>query len=372
MCTPTASTRAARTPIARPLMETTPTIDTVQPRTLPDAPRHGVRRRLIVVAVLAAALSVTIQSVVVVPLGVGASQGSTGDAVTVARDRARTATADRERAESELRRVSARRAELESSAASLDAADAATTEQLAEARRQVRELTVAAYIDGGRTELMQSSLAPEAAAAVSWRVGLVTGGVGQVSQAVGRYEQLVAVNGPARRSIAEQLDRARSDEADATSALVQAAASERDAGAAVADAVAARDRAVAQRAAQQLAASAGAPQRSAGSAAKQAGAGRAATVPSSAAGLGVRPSPSGASADEAAFLARVRACESHGNYTIVNPTGRYRGAYQFSVETWRGVGGSGDPAAASPAEQDARALALLRLQGRRAWPVCGR
>lgn len=363
-------------------METTPTIDTVPSRavpsravpsrTVPCAPRHGVRRRLTLVAVLAAVLSVIVLSVIVVPLGVGASQGSTGDAVAVARDRARTATADRARAESELRRVSARRAELESSAASLDAADAATTEQLAEARRQVRELTVAAYIDGGRTELLQSSLAPEEAAAVSWRVGLVTGGVGQVSEAVGRYEQLVAVNGPARRSIAEQLDRARSDEADATSALVQAAASERDAGAAVVDAVAARDRAVAQRAARRLAASAGAPQLSAGSAAKQAGAGRAATVPSSAAGLGVRPSPGGASADEAAFLARVRACESHGNYAIVNPTGRYRGAYQFSFTTWQGVGGSGDPAAASPAEQDARALALLRLQGRRAWPVCGR
>ncbi|HMX66521.1 MAG TPA: transglycosylase family protein, partial [Microthrixaceae bacterium] len=91
---------------------------------------------------------------------------------------------------------------------------------------------------------------------------------------------------------------------------------------------------------------------------------------SSAAGLGVRSSGGAPTAEEAAFLARVRQCESRGNYQIVSSTGRYRGAYQFSVETWRGVGGSGDPAAASPAEQDARALALLRLQGKRAWPVC--
>ncbi|MSY22854.1 MAG: hypothetical protein F2668_07740, partial [Actinobacteria bacterium] len=38
----------------------------------------------------------------------------------------------------------------------------------------------------------------------------------------------------------------------------------------------------------------------------------------------------------------------------------------------RGMGGSGDPAAASPSEQDYRALLLLRLRGTRPWPICGR
>ena len=41
----------------------------------------------------------------------------------------------------------------------------------------------------------------------------------------------------------------------------------------------------------------------------------------------------------------------------------YRGKYQFSRETWRAMGGSGDPAAASEAEQDRRAAKLLRGAG---------
>ena len=75
---------------------------------------------------------------------------------------------------------------------------------------------------------------------------------------------------------------------------------------------------------------------------------------------------------ESATLARIVACESRGNYSVVSASGRYRGAYQFDYSTWAGVGGSGDPAAASPAEQDYRALLLLRLRGTRPWPNCGR
>jgi hypothetical protein len=82
--------------------------------------------------------------------------------------------------------------------------------------------------------------------------------------------------------------------------------------------------------------------------------------------------PTGATAAEAALLAKIRQCESGGNYSAVSPSGMYRGAYQFSVATWRGVGGTGDPAQASPAEQDMRALMLLRSQGPRAWPHCSR
>jgi hypothetical protein len=77
-------------------------------------------------------------------------------------------------------------------------------------------------------------------------------------------------------------------------------------------------------------------------------------------------------AEESATLARIRWCESRNNYSIVSASGRYRGAYQFDMATWQGVGGSGDPAAASPAEQDYRALLLLRLRGTRPWPHCGR
>ena len=70
-------------------------------------------------------------------------------------------------------------------------------------------------------------------------------------------------------------------------------------------------------------------------------------------------------------LAAIRACESSGNYAAVSPDGLYRGAYQFDVPTWQSVGGSGDPAAASPAEQDARASQLWSQRGSNPWPNCG-
>jgi hypothetical protein len=71
------------------------------------------------------------------------------------------------------------------------------------------------------------------------------------------------------------------------------------------------------------------------------------------------------------WLAKVRACESGGNYRIISRSGLYYGAYQFLPRTWRAVGGRGMPHRASRLEQDYRAVLLLRLQGRGAWPVCG-
>lgn len=68
----------------------------------------------------------------------------------------------------------------------------------------------------------------------------------------------------------------------------------------------------------------------------------------------------------------LRDCESSNNYRKLNPSGRYRGAYQFDRPTWQSVGGVGDPAAASPAEQDKRAWLLFLKRGRAPWPECGR
>ena len=62
-------------------------------------------------------------------------------------------------------------------------------------------------------------------------------------------------------------------------------------------------------------------------------------------------------------LASIRACESGGDYGAVSSSGTYRGAYQFDYATWQAVGGSGDPAAASPAEQDLRAQMLYDQSG---------
>ena len=70
--------------------------------------------------------------------------------------------------------------------------------------------------------------------------------------------------------------------------------------------------------------------------------------------------------------AAVAQCESGGNPGAVSSTGKYRGLYQFSTQTWRSVGGSGDPAAASAAEQTRRAQMLLERSGAGQWPSCGR
>jgi len=70
-------------------------------------------------------------------------------------------------------------------------------------------------------------------------------------------------------------------------------------------------------------------------------------------------------------LEAIAACESGSDPTAVSSTGMYRGKYQFSTATWQAVGGSGDPAAATEAEQDLRATILYEQSGPGQWPVCG-
>lgn len=76
------------------------------------------------------------------------------------------------------------------------------------------------------------------------------------------------------------------------------------------------------------------------------------------------------SAADRAWLYKVRQCESGGNYSTDTGNGFY-GAYQFDWGSWAGAGGSGNPAAAPPWEQDMRALIWRSKAGVRAWPVCG-
>jgi peptidoglycan hydrolase-like protein with peptidoglycan-binding domain len=71
------------------------------------------------------------------------------------------------------------------------------------------------------------------------------------------------------------------------------------------------------------------------------------------------------------ILRRIAECESGGNPRAVSPGGQYRGKYQFSRATWRGLGGSGDPAAAPEWLQDRMALKLYRQSGTAPWPNCG-
>jgi hypothetical protein len=70
-------------------------------------------------------------------------------------------------------------------------------------------------------------------------------------------------------------------------------------------------------------------------------------------------------------LEAIAACESGGDPSAIGGGGAYRGKYQFDMQTWASVGGSGDPAAASEAEQDQRAAMLYAQAGSSPWPVCG-
>jgi hypothetical protein len=67
------------------------------------------------------------------------------------------------------------------------------------------------------------------------------------------------------------------------------------------------------------------------------------------------------------ILERIRMRESGGNYATNTGNGFY-GAYQFTIGTWQGVGGSGLPSDASPAEQDMRAQMLYNQRGCSPWP----
>ena len=90
------------------------------------------------------------------------------------------------------------------------------------------------------------------------------------------------------------------------------------------------------------------------------------------------PAPSGGPSPDA--WAKLRDCEASGRYDAVNPAGPYYGAYQFNQATWNSVASSSGrndlvgvvPSEASPADQDAMALALYNDRGAQPWPTCGR
>jgi peptidoglycan hydrolase-like protein with peptidoglycan-binding domain len=71
-----------------------------------------------------------------------------------------------------------------------------------------------------------------------------------------------------------------------------------------------------------------------------------------------------------ATLAQIAQCESGGNPTAISADGQYRGKYQFDRATWERLGGTGDPAQASEAEQDRIAAKLLAESGTSPWPNC--
>ena len=90
----------------------------------------------------------------------------------------------------------------------------------------------------------------------------------------------------------------------------------------------------------------------------------------------VPPPPGGPTA---AQWNALRKCESTHNYAAISPSGLYRGAYQFSQQTWDWVAGiyhphlvSIDPIDSEPAWQDVMAYTLYAMRGWDQWPICGK
>jgi len=68
---------------------------------------------------------------------------------------------------------------------------------------------------------------------------------------------------------------------------------------------------------------------------------------------------------------RLAQCESGGNWAINTGNGYY-GGLQFTLSTWRRVGGSGYPHEASREEQIARGQILQARSGWGQWPACAK
>lgn len=66
---------------------------------------------------------------------------------------------------------------------------------------------------------------------------------------------------------------------------------------------------------------------------------------------------------------KLAQCEAGGNWSINTGNGYY-GGLQFTLASWRAVGGSGYPNQASRAEQITRGKILQSRQGWGAWPAC--
>jgi hypothetical protein len=70
--------------------------------------------------------------------------------------------------------------------------------------------------------------------------------------------------------------------------------------------------------------------------------------------------------------ARLAQCESGGDPRAHSKSGAYHGAFQFSLSTWRSVGGPGDPHEHPYAVQRHYAQVLQARSGWGQWPACSR
>ena len=235
----------------------------------------------------------------------------------------------------------------------LGALDSALTDELAASRRALREFAVEACIDGGQSDLLRASLSVEQAQALSWQASLSGGAAMDAEQALLRFDELKDAADPDRVRVAAELDGLDAELRQAARFdAIQASAFERDAEAALARA----EQAAADAAAEQAAAEQAASERAASERAAADRGGRSAgpdrrppwfgacapvdagtgldgleTAPPATAAPAPPPAPAPAppatngapTAAESATLAKIRRCESGGNYSIVSGSGRY-------------------------------------------------
>ena len=68
---------------------------------------------------------------------------------------------------------------------------------------------------------------------------------------------------------------------------------------------------------------------------------------------------------------RLALCESGGDPRALSPSGRYRGAFQFTRPTWSAAGGTGDPIDVSYSVQKRIAMDWAHVvEPSTQWPVC--
>lgn len=273
-------------------------------------------------------------AVAVVAVAVPAALGSTAAAEPVVHpgppslEGARTVIAD---AQAERADALARRARLQAELAAthreinaLGLEQAALAHELEIARRRVRVVTVRAYTGGGGAREFEYLMDATDVGEHLYRQELLTGNAVDTHQAIEDFEDLRSQADERVVELAERVDDIGSGIDEAGRDIELAAAQIR-------------------RAQVELSAARAAAAQNAGG----------------------RTDPG-----EGAW-GRLRFCESGGVYSTDSGNGFY-GAYQFDLQTWQSMGGTGRPSAAPYWEQDLRAKGLFQARGAQPWPICGR
>ncbi|HPB45703.1 MAG TPA: transglycosylase family protein [Microthrixaceae bacterium] len=248
----------------------------------------------------------------------------------------------------------------------LNLSEASLVEQIAAARREMRRWTVDAYTSDrhGLAQLLAEQSDPMERSA---RLTFASSTASQFDEAVRHYERLKAQVEPALVELADGIDQLAADRQSADNALLAARAMEAEAERLHAEA---QRQAAAAKALKTRATQAPTHAQPNTNADADTGAGASSSDRPGDGAVQGAPAPAGGPTEEQ--WERLRHCEATGNYQAVSASGKYRGAYQFDYQTWATLGPPGDPAAASPAEQDRRARLLYASRGWRPWPQCGR